>query len=217
MRAALTLPLLLALAGCTRPTTCDVVSFHHLPPPAGERIHVAPAADLGADTADFAAIAALIDQRLGELGYRPVAEAADAELIAHVAYGIEEEEGARSLNVPACSFHYHFGIGRLDRPYWYGYRCRPQPAVTAPLYARHLETRITSASGETLFDGMVRSIGADSSLPDVMPYLVAAMFTNFPGESGVVKTVTIDEDSVLPPPGESALPEAEACHTAPAP
>ena len=46
-----------------------------------------------------------------------------------------------------------------------------------------------------LFEGRVESVGKDNRLADVMPYLVQAMFTDFPGTSGVTKQVTINEPS----------------------
>ena len=43
-----------------------------------------------------------------------------------------------------------------------------------------------------LFAGRVQSRGQQSQLPDIMPYLITAMFSNFHGESGVTKVVTIE-------------------------
>ncbi len=51
---------------------------------------------------------------------------------------------------------------------------------------------IIRADGEKLFEGRAVSIGRDNKMPEIMPYLAQAMFTNFPGESGVTKVVTIE-------------------------
>lgn len=202
--------MLLALAGCTRATTCEVVSFHQLPPPAGETIRIEPADPGMADSPQFAATATMIGERLAGLGYQPVPAAAEAQLVARIGYGIEPES-TLSLTPPLCSFHYHFGVRRTDSPFWYGYRCRPQHQVSATFYTRHLETRIEVAGGAVLFEGRVRSVGLNDSLPDVMPYLVAAVFANFPGESGVVKTVTIEEDSAPPAFDDQASADVPEC------
>jgi hypothetical protein len=55
---------------------------------------------------------------------------------------------------------------------------------------------IVEADGEMdrVFEGRVESNGTESSLPEVMPYLITAMFNNFPGESGTTKVVTIEKD-----------------------
>jgi hypothetical protein len=45
-----------------------------------------------------------------------------------------------------------------------------------------------------LFEGRVRSSGRQGELAEVMPYLITALFQNFPGESGVTKVVTIEMD-----------------------
>ncbi|MEZ5668252.1 MAG: DUF4136 domain-containing protein [Alphaproteobacteria bacterium] len=201
----------LALAGCARTTTCDVVAFHQLPPPAGETIAVTAAdAAVAADPA-FADHATRVAAALGRLGYTPVADGAAAALVAEIGYGIEEED-SHTVALPVCSSHYHFGYRRFDDPYWYGYRCRPWHTLTAERYLRHLDLRIVDGtSGAALFEGRVQSQGADRDLAAVMPYLVTALFANFPGESGVVKTVTIERDSTLPPAGAAATPGPAAC------
>jgi hypothetical protein len=55
---------------------------------------------------------------------------------------------------------------------------------------------IVEASGdrERIFEGRVQSTGQQNRLPEVMPYLITAMFSNFPGENGVTKMVTIETD-----------------------
>jgi hypothetical protein len=45
-----------------------------------------------------------------------------------------------------------------------------------------------------LFEGRVQSTGREREIARVMPYMITAMFNNFPGESGVTKVVTIEKN-----------------------
>jgi hypothetical protein len=68
-----------------------------------------------------------------------------------------------------------------------------EPSVYAyTVYPRQLILNIEQAKdGAVVFEGKVKSYGTEDNLNEVMPYLVDAMFQNFPGESGVTRVVTI--------------------------
>ena len=46
-------------------------------------------------------------------------------------------------------------------------------------------------TGKVLFEGQASSVGRDRELPKVMPVLIEAMFTNFPGQNGATERVKI--------------------------
>jgi hypothetical protein len=52
--------------------------------------------------------------------------------------------------------------------------------------------RPNSDKGQNLYEGEVKSLGRNSNLHEVMPYLVEAFFTNFPGESGSSERVSVE-------------------------
>ena len=91
---------------------------------------------------------------------------------------------------------YHFGFGRYYDPFYWGIYDTYTPEVySVPTYMRNLQMNIVDESeGERIFEGRVQSNGTGNQLPEVMPYLITAMFENFPGESGVTKVVTIETD-----------------------
>ena len=68
--------------------------------------------------------------------------------------------------------------------------------ISTPTYLRNFKLTIAenTAARKHLFEGRVQSLGQQNRLPDVMPYLITAMFSNFPGESGTTKVVTIEMD-----------------------
>ncbi len=79
-------------------------------------------------------------------------------------------------------------------PFWYdpfGY-----PDIDSyTFFISHLEMKIRStADGKTLFEGKASARSTDQSLPHIVPNLVEAMFTGFPGNSGESVRITV------PPP-----------------
>jgi Domain of unknown function (DUF4136) len=80
---------------------------------------------------------------------------------------------------------YYNGFGGLwDQPEVYSYS----------VYTRKLNVDIARGGkdGEQVYQGRLESPGRDNRLPEVMPYMVQAMFLDFPGQSGVTRKVTIE-------------------------
>lgn len=187
----------LVLAACSRSIESDVVSFHRLPEAAGETFTITAKDPAKKGSLELEAYAGQIRARLVDLGYQPVVDGADLEV--RVDYGISdgrERIRTRPGVGPAgfysfYGFRYGFPIGD---PFFGGPAGGWQNDVYSyAIYTRRLEMDIVKADGgEMLFEGRAISEGKDSRLPEVMPYLVQAMFTNFPGESGVTKVVSIE-------------------------
>ncbi len=61
------------------------------------------------------------------------------------------------------------------------------------VYHRRLELDIDSktAAGRRYYEGRVESTGQSGSLPAVMPYLIRALFTDFPGNSGQTRRIDV--------------------------
>lgn len=64
---------------------------------------------------------------------------------------------------------------------------------TAEVYRRRLELDIDSKSeaGKRYYEGRAESTGESKALPPVMPALIRALFTDFPGNSGQTRRVDI--------------------------
>ena len=61
---------------------------------------------------------------------------------------------------------------------------------TVQINRRQLHVLISRfVDGKSLYDVKVNSTGQNSSLPAVMPYLVKSAFADFPGPSGVTRTI----------------------------
>lgn len=192
------------VSGCTPIVSSDVVTFHDSPMPAGETIRIEALDPNKEGSLEFRNYATLIGEELRRIGYNPVEGTADADLIAEVDYSVEL--GPTDVTVdPGTSFaRYHFYAGRYYDPFYFGmYDPFGTPQVySTTTYERVLQLNIVETTGERerIFEGRVQSAGQQALLPEVMPYLITAMFRNFPGENGVTKVVTIEADEPEPMP-----------------
>lgn len=79
-------------------------------------------------------------------------------------------------------------------PYW------PFPesysGYTIEVFRRRLELDIDSKAiaGKRYYEGRVESTGETGSLPAVMPYLIRALFSDFPGNNGQTRRIDIPMD-----------------------
>lgn len=198
--ALLALPLLLLLGACTSSLKSDVVTFHEGPLPQGETIRVVPADPAKRGSLEFEHYAKLIREHLRKIGYTPVEQDQPSLLLAEVDYGVSE--GVTEVRTePRGYAHYHFYYGRFHDPFYYGFypTWTWQPEVIAQtVYNRRLTLNIVSpeldGTDRVLFEGRVQSTGSEQEIARVMPYMITAMFNNFPGESGVTKVVTIEKN-----------------------
>jgi Domain of unknown function (DUF4136) len=86
-----------------------------------------------------------------------------------------------------------YGMGYYD-PFWGSGLWNEPEVYSYSVYTRKLNVSIdrVGKDGEKLYEGKLESAGRDNRLPEVMPYMVQAMFTDFPGQSGVTRKVTIE-------------------------
>ncbi len=191
--------LFVLLPGCTSILRSDMVTFHEGSLPKGETIRVEARDAAKTQSLEFRNYARLIGAKLDKLGYSFVDDpAAQTALIAQVDYSVTQGPTEVRLDPPMRPFvHYHFYYGRYYDPYYFGLDDEwPRDIVTTPNYLRNLSMIIVkNTEGKPhVFEGRVQSRGQQNMLPEVMPYLITALFTNFPGENGVTKVVTIDMD-----------------------
>ncbi|MDG1708900.1 MAG: DUF4136 domain-containing protein [Emcibacteraceae bacterium] len=208
------------LAACNQTIRSDVMRFHQLPKPSGEKIVIIPMNPEYNSSLEFATYAALVGNALGSYGYVP-ADGAEPDLIVELEFGVDEGQRTirRSAGMYSPLFYggyyggfyrpwspyrnpYYFGGGHYRSPLYYGgmydpfgyyplgYQSRVQEYVS---YNRHLKMVIKSnqEGAQNLYEGEVKSRGRNNNLNEVMPYMVQAFFANFPGESGSSESVAI--------------------------
>ena len=208
---------LLALNACATPFAADVSRFQRMPAPQGQTFTVQALDPAKRGGLEFSQYAGYVTQELTRQGYSPAASPAAATLVVSVDYGVDtgkEKVVTRpGLGYGGGGFGYGrfggggfggygggFGYGRygLRSPFFYGWNdpfFGGYPEVTSYTYfTSFLELQVNrTADGERLFEGKARARSTTDSLPAIVPNLVEAMFTAFPGRSGEEVRITIPE------------------------
>lgn len=198
LKNALTaLGLSLVLAACASGVTSEVTRFHRGAPPQGETIAVVPMDEAKHGSLEFAAYSKLVADKLRAIGYKVVAPGSEADMLARMDYSVGPAQ-TRISNWSGSFVHYHFYRGRYY-PWYFGPYWEEPLIYTDSVYPRALDLTMVRSGGEVVFEGHVRSIGRQQNINEIMPYLVTAMFHNFPGESGMTKVVTIRRDGEKSP------------------
>lgn len=213
-RSFVSLLLVLLLGACQSPLRSDVVTFHQEPLPAGESIKVVAMDPDKAGSLEFRRYAELVNRHLEEIGYSPVPIGSDVptELIAEIDYAVSQGPTQVRVEDNRPFARYHFYYGRYYDPFYFGLYDPFYTGVYSPWgpdresvytvnsFVRQLELNIVKVepNRERIFEARVESVGPRSELPEVMPYMITAMFTNFPGENGVTKMVSIERDGAAP-------------------
>ncbi len=174
--------IVLPLIGCSKTITSDVTRFHNLPAPDAESIEVVSMDPNLQNSLEFGQYAELVGRHLGRFGYSPPNNTSST-YIARIGYGIQTASGIidngprSSVAIGASSGGHHSGVGvGLSFPIG-----NNEPRQE---YIRILSMEIIQRSdGVKLYEGQVTSRGQEG-LPIMMPFLVDAMFQDFPGESG---------------------------------
>jgi Domain of unknown function (DUF4136) len=214
LRAASMLAMVTLVSACgTTQIASDVSRFHRLPAPQGETFRVVPSDAAKKGSLEFDAYATQVTAKLVQAGFRPAdansAATYDVRLDYMISGGKEKIASRPGLGVGyADPFFFGGGFGRFGG--YAGYRGRhgyyydpfydpfyssfnQSEVYSYTVYTRKLNLDIVKASGgDKMFEGRVESTGSDNRMPEVMPYLVQALFTNFPGNSGVTQHVKID-------------------------
>ena len=208
--ALLAAPLMLALSACTSGLTANVKRFEsQLPAPAGQTFAVVADDPALAGGLEFSQYARLVEVRMASLGYTP-ARPENANLLVRFDYGVDKgRERVRQTGFagdPFWSPWYGYGRGGFyGRPYRsFGYR--PYGAwgygwhdpffdggvESYTVYTSGIEMKIDSRSdGRRLFEGKAEAVSSSNRLGYLVPNLVEAMFTDFPGQSGETVRITV--------------------------
>ena len=200
----------LALGGCATGFSANVARFQALPPPSGQTYTIQPADQRNVGGLEFGQYAALVAQRLDQFGYRPAAGASGATLVVTIDYGVDRGH-QRIVTTPGLGYggfgYGGFGYGRYGyggfgrRGFgWGGFGGFGDPFFddfgpdinSYTVYGSHLDMTIRrAADGQSLFEGHAKAMSGDDALPHLVPNLIEAMFTGFPGHSGETVRITV--------------------------
>lgn len=137
-------------------------------------------------------------------GFVPAASADSADLLVHMGYSINK--GEQKFYRDYDPFYFGIGYGGYGRPFGYGRHRRgfysfgwndpwlfgPSRVDSITIYTTELDVRIDRrADGTRLFEGKAAARSNTNSLPKIVPNLVTAMFTDFPGNNGETVKITV--------------------------
>lgn len=205
------IPLILAgLAACAAPFNADVTRFQtQLPAPQGQSFAVVAEDPALAGGLEFSQYASLVADQLRRLGYTQASSPETATLIVRFDYGVDRgRERVRRTGFHDPFYDPWYGYS----PFGYGYRpigwgrypgfYRGGPWAygwhdpffagydSYTVYTSGIELKIDRASDKArLFEGKAQAVSTSNRLQYLVPNLIEAMFTDFPGESG--RTVRI--------------------------
>ena len=196
----------LAISACATPFKADVSRFNaQLPAPQDKTFAVVADDPKLAGGLEFGLYANEVADELNKLGYDQAASPDTADLLVRFNYGVDNgRERVRSTGAAGFGafgpwgpwggfggfgFRRNFAFGFYD-PFLAG------PDVRSyTVYTGEIEMKIDdAASGERLFEGRAQSVSRTNRLQAIVPNLVDAIFTDFPGSSGETLRITIRED-----------------------
>ena len=206
---------LTALSGCAEGLDTSVTRFATaLPAPAGQSFFILPEDPANSGGIEFGQYAQSVAAHLVKLGYTPAASADAAALTVHLGYGVDKGHqqidtspaydpffmggwGGRGWGRGGWRGGWGFGYGPgwgACSPYgeWgYGY-CSPWFADTSTVYTSGITLKIDAhADGHRLFEGRAEAASTSNHLTWLVPNLIEAMFTGFPGNSGKTVRITV--------------------------
>lgn len=206
---ALFMAALLTLSACATPFQSKVSRFQQMPAPSGQSFVIQAADREKADSLEFAQYTNLVRERLTAQGYQPASSRATATLVVDLDYGvnngrekIDTRPGSYGAWGPWGPWGYspwygrHWWRGGFYDPFWGPWDAPEVYSYT--VYNSFLSMRITNTrSGERVFEGTAEAQTRSNDLTALVPNLVQAIFTNFPGRSG--ETVRVK----IPPPAKA--------------
>jgi hypothetical protein len=202
---------LLALGGCATGLPTQVSRYQAMPAPAGQTFVIQSADPDERGGLEFSRYADLVRRHMIAQGYSEASSPQSASLIVSLDYGVDE---GRQQLVTRPGFGYsrfgyggfgyrpywsrYGGYGRLRSPFYYGwddpfwYRGYGEELDVYTVYNSFLDMDIKrAADGEAVFEGTARARSRSDELGILVPNLIEAMFTGFPGNSGETVRITV--------------------------
>jgi hypothetical protein len=205
------------LSGCATGLPTKVTRYS-VAIPQGQSFYVVPAKGIQPGL-EFNSYAGMVAQQMAARGYRQAPSTAAADMLVRVGYGVDE--GRQEVYVDPVARDPFYYSGYYGRPYWsrfgyyggyrspfywgwndpfwyaspygryggYGYR---DAIRTYTVYNSALDLDIVRrADNAPLFDGRAMARSQTDELGTLVPNLIEAMFTNFPGENGKTVKITV--------------------------
>lgn len=207
---------LLAVAGCATPFRAQVSRFQQLPVPQGQTFSIVADDPRLEGGLEFAQYANIVSTRLAGFGYTRAVTPGASNLVVRLEYGVDPGR-ERLRTVPGFGgwgggfgpglgfggfggfgggFGPYGGFGRrawmfgFNDPFLFGGGFDTVESYT--VYESRLAMKIERAgTRERVFEGTAKAISANDDMTIIVPNLIEAMFTGFPGNSGQTVKITV--------------------------
>jgi hypothetical protein len=205
----------LGLSACATGLPTQVSRYQAMPAPSGESFYVVPANGQPAGL-EFSRYAAFVGQAMQAQGYAQAASPQAATMLVRVNYGVDQGTTEyqvdpfyrnRGFYSPFYGGYYgswgrplyrsRFGYGRRLSPFYYGwddpfYSPFDSPIDRYTVYKSFLDMNIVRrVDNAPLFEGHAKARSGNDNLGQLVPNLVEAMFTGFPGRNGETVRITV--------------------------
>lgn len=214
MRTA-ALALLLGLAACATPFEARVNRFQQLPAPQGQTFSIQAHDRMKAGGLEFSTYANLVRQHLVSVGYAEASGPGAANFVVDLDYAVSQPR-EKVESTPGFGGYGGFGYGgyggygRFGGGYGgfgryggfggFGYGGLwgwdyPQ-VYSETLFNSFVAVRISRASdNQSVFEGRAETVTRTNDLTRLVPPLVDALFTGFPGNNGETIRVRLPVDT----------------------
>jgi len=207
------------LTACVTGFPAQVSRYQAMPAPQGQSFFVVAANPADAGGLQFTQYATIVAQAMQAQGYVPAASPQAATMLVQLNYGVDE--GRREIDVdPFANGYYRGGFGGFydpfyrrgfyGRPYYSrygGYRGRVpfyygwddpfwgssfDNTRVYTVYKSYLDVDIRRrVDNAALFEGRAQARSQTDNLGVLVPNLIEAMFTGFPGRNGERVRITV--------------------------
>ena len=196
---------LLTLSACATSFPAQVQRFQAMPAPQGQSFYVQAADPENRGGLEFSQYADLVRRHLIAQGYSEAPSAQQATMLVSLDYGVDQgrDRVAYYPNPwgPRFGFHPYYSrfgyYGRHRSPFYWGWHDPffndfGDDVRVYTVYTSFLDMDIRrTADGQALFEGLAQARSRTDDLPELVPNLVEAMFTGFPGNSGETVRITV--------------------------
>ena len=196
--SAFILAVITLLAGCGTMIRSDVTTFHEWPDALPDKSYVFERTKEQNDSLEYRNYENLVRKELNRLGFTEAPSGTRPALKVAIRYSIDGRDVREVYPVVVHPYPYWYGpawrgyYGPFYDPFWFSPPIVERRVSQYQLFNRQLHIALSRMSdNKKLFETTVVSEGTNGSLAAVMPYMIRAAFTEFPGKSGVPRRVEL--------------------------
>jgi hypothetical protein len=191
----------LGLSACAQNLHTEVSRYQAMPAPAGQTFIIVPGEGKARPGGlEFERYAGLVAAQLAAHGYQPAAGPQNANMVVQLGYDVDSGQtritdyGYGGFGPWGHSAYFYPHFGYWGSPWSYGWNDPFWGSGIDSYVEYHSEVELHIRSKDTnqpLFDGRAQARSTTNRLDELLPGLIEALFTGFPGQNGENVRITI--------------------------